>query len=263
MAPYAARRTLFESDTLCIGHLVRRGPEQCGELEQQDAHVLVFPLRGVFAKHDGPRRHVLGTPSTAVFIAAGSPYRVSFPGGIGEECMTLRFTREQLDARTLAPSALLSPSVMLARSVLWQLVRRGVHDPLEVEQLGVRLLDAFQRAPLPVRRSTRIQRVKEAIAVEPERRWTLAALADLAGASRYHFARSFREEVGTTLHRYLTRARLALAVDRVLDGEDLTTIALDSGFSSHSHFTARFRSVFGTTPREVRKILTAPFPAAA
>ncbi|HUQ76628.1 MAG TPA: AraC family transcriptional regulator [Burkholderiales bacterium] len=254
--PYAARRTVFNGDLLSIGHVVRRGPSHCGELEQQEANVVVFPLQGVFAKHTGARRQVLGTPSHAMLIGAGEPYRVSFPGGIGEECMTLRFSREQLDARTVAPHALLSARALIMRTILWDLVRRPECDPLEVEEIGLGLLATVQHTA--EQHSARIERVKEAIAVEPERRWTLSALAELGGASRYHLARIFREEVGVTVHRYVTRARLALALPRVLDADDLTAIALDTGFSSHSHFTARFRSVFGMTPSELRKILTAP-----
>jgi AraC-like DNA-binding protein len=51
--------------------------------------------------------------------------------------------------------------------------------------------------------------------------------------------------------------RLAHTLDAVLDcGDDLTTIALDAGFASHSHFTARFRSFFGCTPVALRRIAT-------
>ena len=34
---------------------------------------------------------------------------------------------------------------------------------------------------------------------------------------------------------------------------DLTAIALDAGFASHSHLTARFRGFFGRTPTELRR----------
>ena len=45
----------------------------------------------------------------------------------------------------------------------------------------------------------------------------------------------------------------AQALDAVLDGgDDLTTIALEAGFSSHSHFTARFRRAFGCAPSAPR-----------
>ena len=52
--------------------------------------------------------------------------------------------------------------------------------------------------------------------------------------------------------------RLAQALDAVLDGgDDLTSIALDAGFASHSHFTARFRGFFGCTPAALRRAATA------
>jgi len=69
------------------------------------------------------------------------------------------------------------------------------------------------------------------------------------------------------LHRYQLRARMAAALDEVLDSRrDLTTIGIALGFSSHSHFTACFRASFGATPsamrrgtrtQQMRKILTA------
>ena len=36
--------------------------------------------------------------------------------------------------------------------------------------------------------------------------------------------------------------------------DDLTALALDLGFSSHSHFTAAFRRAFGRPPAEFRRI---------
>jgi AraC family transcriptional regulator len=38
-------------------------------------------------------------------------------------------------------------------------------------------------------------------------------------------------------------------------GVDLIDIALDLGFSSHSHFTESFRRSFGRTPSAVRETL--------
>ena len=35
--------------------------------------------------------------------------------------------------------------------------------------------------------------------------------------------------------------------------DDLTELAMDLGFSSHSHFSARFRRAFGLTPSEFRR----------
>jgi AraC-like DNA-binding protein len=68
----------------------------------------------------------------------------------------------------------------------------------------------------------------------------------IAGVSPFHLAHVFSKEVGTSVYRYAIRLRLANALNAVLDSNvDLTSIALDTGFASHSHFTARFREFFG------------------
>jgi AraC family transcriptional regulator len=267
------RRLLFESELLRIGHVLAHGSTDPGELQRQDSNVVVLPVRGIFTKHDAPRRHVTGTPSHAVFIAADSPYRLSFPGRIGDECLTL-FAPRELDFAALHPHALLCAEALIARGILWRRLAAGDYDPLDVEESGLSLLStvmAAAAAPSRVlkretaqRRTRQVERVKEAVGVEPQRRWTIGQLAALAGASAYHLARVFREEVGMTVHRYVTRARLVLALERVMDGErDLAAVAVDSGFTSHSHFTARFHGLFGLAPSELRKIVTAPAGTAA
>ena len=56
------------------------------------------------------------------------------------------------------------------------------------------------------------------------------------------------------LHRYHLLARMAAALDEVLDSSrDLATIGVELGFSSHSHFTAAFRRSFDITPSELRR----------
>ena len=64
---------------------------------------MVLPLAGVFSKHDGPGRHVVGTPSHAVLVTAHTLYRVSFPGGVGDRAIILRFDdaleTEHIDCR--------------------------------------------------------------------------------------------------------------------------------------------------------------------
>jgi hypothetical protein len=75
------RRTLFEGETqqICLfeAHPVS---DACGDIERQSSNVVVLTISGVFSKHDAPGRHVIGTPSQAVFVAANTPYRIGFPG---------------------------------------------------------------------------------------------------------------------------------------------------------------------------------------
>ena len=64
-------------------------------------------------------------------------------------------------------------------------------------------------------------------------------------------ARTLAGQHGISVHA-VPRATL----DRMLDGdENLTSVALDAGFSSHAHFSFAFRTEFGRTPSDVRDTL--------
>ncbi|MBB5754330.1 AraC family transcriptional regulator [Prosthecomicrobium pneumaticum] len=90
----------------------------------------------------------------------------------------------------------------------------------------------------------------EAVHADPARRWTLAALAALAGMSRSSFALRFRQTVGMAPIDYLTRWRMTLAADRLVrSGEPVGTIALSLGYESESAFSTAFKRVTGCAPR--------------
>ena len=85
---------------------------------------------------------------------------------------------------------------------------------------------------------------------------SLQELAKESGYSRVHFLRMFRAATGYAPHSYL----LKLRVDRVREllansTLSLTEIALECGFSSHSHLSRVFRQVVGATPSEYRRSL--------
>jgi AraC-like DNA-binding protein len=83
------------------------------------------------------------------------------------------------------------------------------------------------------------------------------SLLDIAAAldtSVFHLCRAFKLATGTTLHERRTQLRLRSALDRLEGADcDLCALALDLGFSSHSHFTAAFHRAFGTTPSAARR----------
>jgi AraC family transcriptional regulator len=81
----------------------------------------------------------------------------------------------------------------------------------------------------------------------------LAALAERAGLSVFHFARAFKATTGVTPRAFVEGRRVALAM-RLL--EDTTRpigqVALDSGFTSQSRLTTVFRRSTGETPARYR-----------
>lgn len=269
------RRTIFESETLQIGVFAARPTsDACGDVERQNSNVVVLPVSGVFARHDAPGRHVIGTPSHAVLVAADTPYRISFPGAVGDRALTLRFGHavapHRIDCHGGAETAshgLLPARAMMLRNLLWTRLENAEADAFEAEALSLDLLDISLRSMriggAPVRRSAQVrrmravERVKEAVAVAPADGWTVARLAMIANLSSFHLCHVFRATAGTSIYDYVVQERLARALDAVLDGgDDLTAIALDAGFSSHSHFTARFRRFFGCTPTAFRRAAT-------
>ncbi len=77
-------------------------------------------------------------------------------------------------------------------------------------------------------------------------------IAQSASFSMYHFHRIFKVVVGETVAAFTRRLRLELAANRLVSKQldDITTIAMDCGFSSSQSFAKAFRQHFGTTPTD-------------
>jgi len=83
---------------------------------------------------------------------------------------------------------------------------------------------------------------------------TLEALASESGYSPIHFSRMFRAATGQTPHNYVLHLRVARARELLNEPSvSLTEIALECGFSSHSHMTRVFHQFVGMTPSAYRR----------
>lgn len=90
-----------------------------------------------------------------------------------------------------------------------------------------------------------------------DREVRLRDVARVAGCSVWHLTDVFREHSGMPVYRYLRRLRLRAALLRMRDdAENLADVALETGFSTHSHFTSAFRAEFGITPGRWRDATT-------
>ncbi len=132
-------------------------------------------------------------------------------------------------------------------------------DSLEAEELVLSLLRwaLAEDAPLhPPARSTRrlLVRTKAYLESQFAQPIHLADVGRAVGASPAYLTYLFRRVEGVPLHRYLTQLRLARALVELPHTDDLTALALDVGFSSHSHFSASFQRAFRMTPTEFRRM---------
>jgi AraC-like DNA-binding protein len=89
---------------------------------------------------------------------------------------------------------------------------------------------------------------------EPAARWTVAVLAGRLHVSRAKLAARFTASVGQPPMSYLTAWRLALAADRLVDGDSTTAaIAGEVGYSSAFAFSTAFSRQYGLSPTAYRR----------
>lgn len=95
----------------------------------------------------------------------------------------------------------------------------------------------------------RLAKAITALHEQPDRDWTLDALAQAAGMSRTSFANAFKSTVGVTPGDYLADWRMAVAQDLLRDGRPLKQIALDVGYGSPAALSRAFHARTGRSPR--------------
>lgn len=257
--------TVTIRETYCQGMCRHQSAEECTTSTQ-----LVFPYRGVYVRHLSDDQAV-AEANQVLFFNAHEGYRISHPVAGGDASLTLVIGEPWLSE--LAPRAFLRGGPKLAfrrqrlridarAQVLVALLRHslchGIAETLEAESLALTLVRralgprTSHAAGASFGRQRLVDRVKLVLAGDLARRWTLAEIAAELRCSPVYLTQVFQQVEGLPLYRYQLRLRLARALDLLPQYDDLTTLALDLGFSSHSHFSAAFRGAYGRSPSEFR-----------
>lgn len=278
--------TLYDSSLVCVRDYRCRSC-RCGPAaeEHSDRNDIVLLRHGAFSKHFG-RRCLTADINQTVFFSKGSTYRVSHPGECGDRGTTFvpapRVLKDIL--RELDPSLAECPEPSFPfvtgpceADVFWrhrELVLRleaaesSPLEPLWADETALQLVAdvltaAFERHGLPHKRrrngtdsdhAERVEAAKTYLAGRLTESVTLDDVGRAVHSSPFHLARIFKQRTGVPVHRYLTQLRLRASLERLCDGAgDLTALALELGYSSHSHFTDTFRREFGLSPSQVRR----------
>ncbi len=263
---------LLDTDTValrnvrCSGTCRHRSVEECVSITH-----LVFPYRGVYLRHVGDDQTVADA-NQVLFFNADEGYQVSHPMAGGDASLSLTLSEPIL--RELAPKSLLSgrESIGFRRqhlridhraqalaAVLRHSLENGTIEPLEAEGLALTLacrsLGPRTSHESGATRSHRrlADRVKLLLAGDLSRRWSLADIAKEIRGSPVYLTQVFQQTEGMPLYRYHLRLRLARALDLIARYDDLSALAADLGFSSHSHFAAAFRQAYGRSPTAFRQ----------
>lgn len=233
---------------------------------------ICLPYRGLFVWQVGGE-DVVGDSNQIVFVRGGEPYRIRgpLPAGYAEVIVTpdLEILSEIAHApgQRLAMHPLFRRRTWRAQPRLQSFRARFQHwasngagkDGLRAEELLLALIrcalqqDGRRDTPNGAGSARLIRRTKEYLEARLSSRILLTDIATAAGASPAYLTDLFTRVEGVPLHQYLTQLRLARALVELPHTEDLTTLALEVGFSSHSHFTFAFRRAFGCTPSRFRE----------
>lgn len=260
-------RPLVLSETVSVWNVVCGGA--CRHQSDEECAVsthMVFPYRGMYLHHIG-RAETVAEANQVVFINEDEPYRVSHPIEGGDSTVSIGLSAPTL--LELMPAEYRDPKGRAAfnrtrlrvdshaqagAAALRHRLHRGKIEKLEAEVLTLTLLRHVlgERTSFgavdSVRRQKLVDNAKLVMSSDLGRRWALADVAAEVGVSPVYLTQVFQRVEGVPLYRYQLQLRLARALDLLGEYDDLTTLAFDLGFSSHSHFSAAFKQAYGQTP---------------
>jgi AraC-like DNA-binding protein len=280
MSDHLQPHCLFRSPLLALYDVDCHAPRGSSSTEEEmTKHTLVFPRSGIFIKRVSQKDQLVADSTRVLFFNQRETCRFLHPADGGDKCTSIRFQAEPLVdfLQRMRPPVADSPERPFRSSTaastsslalkLHRLRRLTLfaqpHNPLAIEETCASLLTEAlanageeQHAELrESRESTRkahrdlVDAARVVLARRFQEKLSLGELARAVHSSPFHLARIFRRETGISLHRQQNRLRLRLALEHLADGKpDLTMLALELGFSSHSHFTQAFHSEFGCAP---------------
>jgi AraC-like DNA-binding protein len=209
-----------------------------------DLNQVAFVPQGITTKDRHPSFGdvvcIVVTPSPELLDEVWHGADACLPDMAGDTCVTRPMDPvDQVRAGLLAARARLEADDAAFEETLVAMLRRTVRR------------DSDGAVPATSRSLALVAKVKELLATTGEL-LSLNQIAHAIGASPAYLTDLFHRIEGMPIYRYQTRLRLARALGQLPHTEDITGLALDLGFSSHSHFSSTFRSTFGITPSNYR-----------
>lgn len=272
----AVETLLFRSSLVKIGHFDCDADHPCFAVsEGLDNDVFVLPKNPIWLRRDdGEFRFV--EPGAILLHQAGSTLQrrcvsqhgdCAFWFGIHPALFRDALQRHNLSSDDIAGAQVAELKLHHRIAMLLKQLQAKLLDRLGVEEAVVNLFhEVCERRALHVaearasrtgtaqRQRRSIDRARAYLDAHLFEAVGLEKVAAHSGMSLYHLCRVFRQETGLSMHAYRTRLRLGRVVDRLMDdrGSDLTDLALDTGFNSHSHLSRVFRSQMGLPPSAIR-----------
>ena len=263
---------LFSSDVVRIGTFrCDTSDPLFGDSGPVQNHIFVFPRTCVRLHHDRGENFISG-PNLVTLYNRGTRFRRTPVNGESDVCDWFAVSPDVLvDVLSASEPAVVerpdhpfarrcinsSSGLYLRQRRLVSALNSGAARSLSVEEEAVAILRELF-APhswtenVPRSSRERVERVKELLSDVSSVPLSLRELASAVDLSVFHLCRIFRRHTGYSIHSFREEVSLRQSLERVEQGEDLLSLATELQYSSHSHFTSRFRKMFGAAPSKLR-----------
>ncbi|MEO6226498.1 MAG: AraC family transcriptional regulator [Thermomonas sp.] len=225
---------------------------------------LVLPYSGAFEWHVAAKTMFLDS-TKVLFVGAGEDYADAHVAGAGHDSIILtphlsllqELCGHAVPSRHPAFQRIARPALPRMNMCTQRLrqVEGSMNDSLACDELMIALLgEALEPTQAVVRGSPLrvVDLAKQFLHARVDKSISLNDIAQAVQVSGAYLTDAFTRTEGIPLCRYHMRLRLNRALVELPRCEDLTTLALELGFSSHSHFSTAFKSLFGVSPSEYR-----------
>jgi len=227
-------------------------PKFRGEWHHHRNAQLIYPSRGAVTIHTQKGSWVV-PPSRACWLKACEPHSV-------ETCCRLDMHSVYCEGLLLLQQLPRETGIVQVSGLLRELIlglHRAAAVPLaseRIDRMAVVLADEIELQQssdlrVPPLLSRRLKPIANALAQDPADPRTSSEWAVELGLSTRTLARAFQREARMSFVAYRRQIRLRAAMERLVNGDSVSAIAYDLGFSSASNFISMFREITGTTPR--------------
>ena len=264
-------RTIASGNEWTLSEFVcHAGPNSRPFQERHDYVAIASVVDGSFTYRTDSGRATL-YPGSFLLGNCGASFECGHDHSTGDRCICLHLSPEyfaEISASAAGSSCFRFPTAMLPivkhlSSAIVQLESMASGDlKLRVEEVVALLAETVLsmvsvRSPATCASSTRDERrvgeVVRYIEEHVHEALDLDGMATIAGVSKYHFLRIFRNAVGISPYQFVLTFRMRRAALRLISSSDsVTSIGFESGFGDLSTFNHHFRDLFGLSPSEYR-----------
>jgi len=104
-----------------------------------------------------------------------------------------------------------------------------------------------------------MQWISKFMFLTPAKKVTLLDLASASGVCPTHLCRLFQDHIGVGPLEFVYVIRVTRSLIRLTAGKSVESVAYEFGFSDVSHYTRRFKTVFGRSPGDMQKAMARGF----